>query len=60
MIEAARWVVAIVDASKFGNDQTFGYADFDDIDVLVTDRRASDDEISTIERHCSSEPFSAS
>ena len=51
MIEAARWVVAIVDASKFGNDQTFGYADFEDIDVLITDRRASDDDIAAIESH---------
>lgn len=51
MIEAARWVVAIVDASKFGNDQTFGYAGFDDIDVLITDRRASDDDIAAIQAH---------
>ncbi len=51
MIDVARWVVAIVDASKFGNDQTFGYADFDDIDVLITDRRASDDDVRRIEEH---------
>ena len=42
MIEAARRVVAIVDASKSGNDQTFGCADVEDIDVLITHRRASD------------------
>ena len=36
MIEAARRVVAIVDASKSGNDQTFGCADVEDIDVLIT------------------------
>jgi DeoR family transcriptional regulator, fructose operon transcriptional repressor len=51
MIESSRWVVAIVDASKFGNDQTFGYADFDDIDVLITDRRASAEDIGRIEEH---------
>lgn len=49
MIEAARWVVVIVDATKFGNDQTFGFADFDDIDVLITDTRATDDDIQRIE-----------
>lgn len=49
MIESARWVVVLVDASKFGNDQTFGYAGFDDIDVLITDSRASDDHVKHIE-----------
>ena len=49
MIEAARWVVALVDASKFGNDQTFGYADFDDIDVLITDSRAAASDVRRIE-----------
>ena len=36
MIEAARRVVAIVDASTSGNDQTFGCADVEYIDVLIT------------------------
>lgn len=49
MIEAARWVVVIVDASKFGNDQTFGFAGFDDVDVVITDSRATDDDVSRIE-----------
>jgi DeoR family fructose operon transcriptional repressor len=49
MIEASRWVVVIVDASKFGNDQPFGYADFDAIDVLITDPRASDEDVRLIE-----------
>lgn len=51
MIESARWVVASVDASKFGNDQPFGYAGFEDIDVLVTDRRANSSDIERIAAH---------
>lgn len=49
MIESSRWVVALVDASKFGNDQMFGYASFDEIDVVITDSRASDEDIARIE-----------
>jgi DeoR family transcriptional regulator, fructose operon transcriptional repressor len=51
MIDSASWVVAIVDHSKFGNDQMFGYASFDDIDVLVTDDRVGDDEVAAVEAH---------
>jgi DeoR family fructose operon transcriptional repressor len=39
MMERARRVVAMVDQSKFGNVQMFGFATFDEIDVLVTDTR---------------------
>lgn len=45
MIESARRVVALVDHSKFGNDQTFSFAALHEIDVLVTDSRADDDEV---------------
>jgi DeoR family transcriptional regulator, fructose operon transcriptional repressor len=45
MIASARRVVALVDQSKFGNDQTYCFAGFHDIDVLVTDSRVSDDEV---------------
>jgi DeoR family transcriptional regulator, fructose operon transcriptional repressor len=45
MIESARRVVALVDHSKFGNDQTFCFAGLHEIDVLVTDSRASNDEV---------------
>jgi DeoR family transcriptional regulator, fructose operon transcriptional repressor len=45
MIESARRVVALVDHSKFGNDQTFCFAGLHEIDVLVTDSRATNDEI---------------
>jgi DeoR family fructose operon transcriptional repressor len=40
MIESAQRVIAMVDQSKFGNAQMFSFADFDEIDVLVTDSRA--------------------
>jgi DeoR family transcriptional regulator, fructose operon transcriptional repressor len=45
MIESARRVVALVDHSKFGNDQTFCFAGLHEIDVLVTDKRATNDEV---------------
>jgi DeoR family transcriptional regulator, fructose operon transcriptional repressor len=45
MIESARRVVALVDHSKFGNDQTFCFAGLHEIDVLVTDSRATNDEV---------------
>ena len=45
MIESARKVVALVDQSKFGNDQTFSYAALHEIQMLVTDSRATDDEV---------------
>ncbi len=45
MIASARRVVALVDQTKFGNDQTFCFAPLQDIDVLVTDARATDDEV---------------
>jgi DeoR family fructose operon transcriptional repressor len=51
MIESAGWVVAMVDHSKFGNDQMFGYASFDDIDVLITDDRVSGEEVGQLEAH---------
>lgn len=51
MIESARRVVAIVDQSKLGNDQTFAFAGFDDLDVLITDDRADEDSVAAIEAH---------
>lgn len=49
MIESAGWLVALVDHSKFGNDQLFSYGPFDDIDVLITDRATTDEEKDMIE-----------
>ena len=51
MIESSRRVVAMVDQSKFGNDQMFSYATLDEIDVLVTDTRADDDAIAVLAEH---------
>ena len=51
MIESARRVVAIVDQSKLGNDQLFAFAEFDDIDVLITDRRADEAAVRAIAAH---------
>lgn len=48
MIDSARRVVALVDRSKFGNDQTYCFAELDDIDTLVTDAGASDDQIAIL------------
>ena len=51
MIESARRVVAIVDQSKLGNDQTFSYAALDEIDVLITDSRVDDDTLAVLAEH---------
>jgi DeoR family transcriptional regulator, fructose operon transcriptional repressor len=48
MIEAARKVVALVDHTKFGNDQTYCYAQPREIDVLITDQGAGDDELAIL------------
>jgi DeoR family fructose operon transcriptional repressor len=48
MIESARRVVAIVDQSKFANDQMFAYAAPHEIDVLITDTRVDDDAVSVL------------
>jgi DeoR family fructose operon transcriptional repressor len=51
MIESSRRVVAMVDQSKFGNDQMFSYAALDEIDVLVTDTRVDDDALAVLAEH---------
>jgi DeoR family transcriptional regulator, fructose operon transcriptional repressor len=51
MIESSRRVVAMVDQSKFGNDQMFSYATLDEIDVLVTDTRVDDDAVAVLAEH---------
>jgi DeoR family transcriptional regulator, fructose operon transcriptional repressor len=51
MMERARKVVALVDASKFHNVQMFSFASFSDIDVLITDTRASRDDVELLESH---------
>ena len=51
MIERSRRVVALVDQSKFGNDQLFSFAAFDEIDVLVTDTRADPEAVDFLTGH---------
>jgi DeoR family transcriptional regulator, fructose operon transcriptional repressor len=51
MIERAHRVVALVDQSKFGNVQMFGFAAFDEIDVLVTDTRADKEDVDFLASH---------
>lgn len=51
MIEAASQVIALVDHSKLGNGQLFSYADFDEIDVLITDDGADEDAIESLRSH---------
>ena len=47
MVESARWVVALVDSTKFGSEQTYGYLPLDAMDALVTDEDVDD---ATVER----------
>jgi len=51
MIARARRVVAMVDGSKFGNVQMFGFATFDEIDVLVTDTRVDREAVDILTSH---------
>lgn len=51
MMASADRVVAIVDESKFGNNQMFSFAGLDEIDVLVTDTRVDDDTIALFDDH---------
>jgi DeoR family transcriptional regulator, fructose operon transcriptional repressor len=44
MIQSARRVIALVDQSKFHNDQTYSFAAFNELDVLITDSRVSDED----------------
>jgi DeoR family fructose operon transcriptional repressor len=48
MVESSRRVVALVDHSKFDNNQMFAYAAPDEIDTLITDARADDEEIARL------------
>ena len=51
MIGSARRVVAMVDHSKFGNDQLFASGSLHEIDLIVTDDRATDAEVAALEAH---------
>jgi len=49
MISAARRVVALVDHSKFGKEHFTRFAEWSDIDVLITNREADPTEVEAIE-----------
>jgi DeoR family fructose operon transcriptional repressor len=51
MMKRANRVVALVDQSKFGNVQMFGFAAFDEIDVLVTDSRVDPETVEILSGH---------
>jgi DeoR family fructose operon transcriptional repressor len=51
MMQHANRVVALVDQSKFGNVQMFGFAAFDEIDVLVTDSRVDPEAVEFLKGH---------
>lgn len=51
MMASADRVVAIVDESKFGNNQMFSFAGLEEIDVLVTDTRVDDATAATLAGH---------
>lgn len=48
MINSARRVVAMIDQSKFGNEQMFQFAALHEIDVLITDDRVDDDAVAVL------------
>lgn len=57
MIACSRQVVGVVDASKFGSEQLFGFARLSELDLLVTDTRAEPAVVDTLsasglEVHC--------
>jgi DeoR family transcriptional regulator, fructose operon transcriptional repressor len=49
MIRAARRVVALVDHSKFGHDQFIRFAEWSDIDVLITNHETDPGQVAQIE-----------
>ncbi len=51
MIERADRLVAMVDASKFGNLQMFSFAPLEQVDVLITDTRVEEDAVQVLSEH---------
>ena len=51
MMKRAERVVALVDSSKFGNVQMFGFASFEEIDVLITDTDVDPDALDILSAH---------
>lgn len=51
LVASARTVVAVFDSSKFAGEHVFSFADYDDLDVVVTDRGAGGEEVAALEAH---------
>ncbi|WP_111467097.1 DeoR/GlpR family DNA-binding transcription regulator [Microbacterium suaedae] len=51
MVRSARRVVALIDASKFGDESLQRFADLSDIDVLVTDEEPGPELADALARH---------
>ncbi|VXC17789.1 DeoR/GlpR family DNA-binding transcription regulator [Aeromicrobium sp. 9AM] len=51
LVRSARKVVAVFDSSKFSLDHVFSFASYDDLDVVVTDTDASDEDVSALRAH---------
>jgi DeoR family fructose operon transcriptional repressor len=51
MINSARRVVALVDHSKFGNDQMFSCGTLNEIDVLISDTGLDEDAVAVLAEH---------
>lgn len=49
LVRSARTVVAVFDSSKFSLDHVFSFASYDDLDVVVTDSDASDEDVAALQ-----------
>ena len=50
IVGSARQVVVLADADKFDQDHVVRFAELSRVDVVVTDRRATDDQVRTLEQ----------
>ncbi|AWB91703.1 DeoR/GlpR family DNA-binding transcription regulator [Aeromicrobium chenweiae] len=48
LARSARRVVAVFDSSKFSVEHVFSFASYDDLDVVVTDKNARDEDVQAI------------
>ena len=51
LVKTARTVVAVFDSSKFSSEHVFQFATYDDLDVVITDKGASAEDIKALEAH---------
>lgn len=59
MFEKSEQHIVVVDSSKLGKDSSFKYGDIDQIDTLITDRAAPDDQIVSFRRSSVGEVLAA-